>query len=154
MRETLHKLKPAASRGVHLLLASLTWTIVGAALLAAGLRWSMTIEGAWLVLFMAGAVSLGVVKARFALRRAALRVVDRIVSRGDDKCIGGFFSWRTWLFVLLMSGFGRILRLSGIPTPVVGFIYTVVGLALLIGSWWLWRGWCGYLRQSASRNHS
>jgi hypothetical protein len=146
MLEALAKLKPGAPRRVHLLLAATTWTVVGASLLAAGARWSAQGEIVPLAVAIAAALFVGGLKARFALRPAAARVVLRIEERGDGRCVGGFFSWRTWIFIGCMSVAGRLLRAAGLPPDVVGIIYMAVGIALLAGSWWLWRAWRGMSR--------
>jgi hypothetical protein len=139
MPDVLMKLKPAGSRRTHLLLAAITWSIVGAALLAAGIRWTLA---ATTPVLGAGLLALGLLvgsaKARLALRPAALRVTTRIAQRGDGRCLGGFFSWRTWLFVAAMSAGGRLLRASGLPETVIGPLYVAVGVALLVGSTWVW----------------
>ena len=40
-----------------------------------------------------------------------------------------------------MIASGIILRLSGVPRPVLGVLYTAVGTALLIGGRQLWKAW-------------
>jgi len=136
-----HRFKPAAPAGVHLLLASLLWTAVGAALLSFGVKW--VFEGdrtlvKWLLLPMG---ALGLAKAHFILTRSAARMSSRIRERGDGKCIGGFLSWKTWLLVLFMMAGGRLLRSEfvPIPKPWVGLIYAGVGLSLITASIHLWR---------------
>jgi hypothetical protein len=141
MLEALAKIKPGASRRVHLLLAATAWTVVGAGLTVAGASWSADNESALRPAVVALALVVGALKGWFAIRPAANRVARRIETRGEGRCIGGFFSWRTWLIVLAMSGAGRLLRLTGLPAPLLGFIYLAVGAALLIGSFWLWRAW-------------
>jgi hypothetical protein len=126
---------------MHLLLAATMWTVVGAALLAAGVRWTASGETVSLPVAIAIAVGIGALKAWFAMRPAAVRAASRIEQRGDGRCIGGFFSWRTWIFVACMSIAGRLLRLAGLAAGIVGVIYMIVGVALLAGSWWLWRAW-------------
>jgi len=129
--------KPVAPRGVHLLLAAVTWSVVGAMLLTMGVRWLRA--GSWPFLpLLAIAAAIGVAKTVLVLRRTALRITDRIRDRGDDRCIGGFFSWRTWLFVAAMMGLGVVVRSSPIRAEVVGVVYVAVGVALLLGSRHLW----------------
>ena len=72
------------------------------------------------------------------LRRSAQRIIARIKSRGDGRCIGGFLSWRTWLLVALMVIGGRVLRRGLLPEAVVGLIYVLVGTALLLAAAQLW----------------
>jgi hypothetical protein len=141
MHEHLDAYKPAAPARVHLLLAALMWTVVGSVLAVVGGYWllwaSVAYPGLWLVL----AAALGWLKARFVLLRTARRVVDRIRTRGDDRCIGGFVSWRTWAFIGLMATIGYVLRHGLLPHAVVGFIYVAVGVALLVAATSIWRAW-------------
>lgn len=142
MHDWLHILKPAAPARVHLLLAALMWTVVGAALMFFGVRWTLAGQVAHVLLLVVVAVSVGLLKSRFVLDRVARRVVQRIKKRGDNRCIGGFLSLRTWAFMVLMMGCGRLLRGGILSRPVMGFVYTSVGTALLLSArsfWWAWQ---------------
>jgi hypothetical protein len=141
MADRLNAYKPAASARVHLLLAALMWTVVGALLLFFGVRWvlaSRTAHAAWL---LAAAGVAGVLKGELVLRRAARRMIERIRARGDGRCVGGFLSWRTWAFVAVMAGAGRMLRGGAVPRIIVGLIYAAVGTALLLSVRRLWHAW-------------
>lgn len=131
-------LKPALNRRGHLFMAALTWTVVGIVLSIVGVRWIFqTDEGSrWLFLSLAIIVGLG--KGIFVLRRTARRNVERIIRRGDGKCIGGFFSWKTWLLVLGMMAMGRWLRSSDLPLWFMGTLYAGIGLALASSSVTAW----------------
>ena len=141
MHERLNAYKPAASVRWHLFLAALMWTAVGALLSVFGTRWLYSGIPRRPAVWVAAAVALGIVKARFALDRAARRIVERIRVRGDGRCIGGFLSLPTWGFVALMVVAGRLLRGGWLPRPVVGFIYVAVGVALLVASRRAWEAW-------------
>ena len=137
----LQAYKPAASRRRHLFFASLLWPSVGGTLLIFGVRWTLQAKPPFVGLLIAVALAGGGLKAWFALDRAARRVIDRIVQRGDGQCIGGFFSWRTWLLVILMAVSGRLLRSLPLPLALMGLLYTAVGTALILASrniWWAW----------------
>ncbi|HRX87555.1 MAG TPA: hypothetical protein P5572_21220 [Phycisphaerae bacterium] len=141
MRAWLHRYKPSASRVTHLLLAGLMWSAVGTILCIAGGRWlylAWGFSGAF-ALLVAGAVAGGLAKARFALAPAANRIAERIRVRGDGNCLGGFLSLRTWGLVVLMSVTGRVLRALPIPRTILGFLYTLIGVALVVASRRLWR---------------
>ena len=133
--------KPAASARTHLLLAAAMWTVVGTLLLSFGVRWTLAgqIPLDWLLL--ATTVAAGWLKARFVLRRPARRMIERIRTRGDGRCVGGFLSIRSWAFVALMAGAGRLLRGELLPRTIVGLVYVAVGTALLLASHELWRAW-------------
>jgi hypothetical protein len=130
--------KPAAPAWLHLLLAAGLWTVVGGLLLFFGGRWLLAgrspYGGAWLALALVG----GALKARFVLRRSARRTIARIKDRGDGRCIGGFLSPGTWALVIGMAAGGRLLRQGLLPGRVVGFIYVLVGTALLLAAGQLW----------------
>ncbi len=141
MSSWLHSLKPAAPARVHLLLAALMWTVVGGALVFFGVCWVMedSLDHArWLI---APAVGVGLLKSRLMLDRAAGRTAERIRKRGDGRCIGGFLSWGTWGFVLLMMVFGRLLREGILPRFEVGLVYTAIGSGLLCSARVFWLAW-------------
>lgn len=144
-------MRPAAPMRIHLLLAATAWSAVGLGLLTAGARWTVRAGTRGMPMWLAMAATIGVLKAVFVLRRAAARVVTRIEAHGDGRCIGGFFSWRTWLLVILMSVTGRMLRIIGLPLAITGLIYVAVGSALLVASGWLWRAWSRHQGAPGSR---
>jgi hypothetical protein len=121
-----------------LLLAAGMWTIVGSALAVFGGLFMRSAEFALVAALVPVAIVVGAAKGWFVLRRAAKRVADRIRTRGDDRCLGGFLSWRTWLLVLAMIAAGRLLRWSPIPRPILGAIYLAIGVALTMGSAFIW----------------
>lgn len=141
MRERLDKYKPAVRASMHLFLAALTWTVVGSLLLYFGVLWAMSSSSSYRVVAIALAATVGLAKARFVLWPSAGRIIERICIRGDGRCIGGFLSIYTWAFVALMAGLGRLLRGGILPRSIIGYVYTAIGLALLVASARLWRAW-------------
>ncbi|MGM0574275.1 MAG: hypothetical protein ACQEXJ_00890 [Myxococcota bacterium] len=137
------RLKPAARARTHMMAAALTWTAVAAGLGAAGARWALGASTGGAALALAAGLVLGGLKGHFVIRRVARRLRDRILDRGDGKCVGGFFPWRSWLLVGGMMGLGLVLRLSPIPRPVLGAVYVGLGAALAMGSVVYWRGVAG-----------
>jgi hypothetical protein len=132
--------KPSAAAHVHALAACLMWTSVGALLAVSGARWlwqAPTAASPWLA---AGAVGVGVLKSRAVLDRAAMNIVQRIVDRGDGRCIGGFLSLRSWGLVVAMAIAGRFLR-GAVGHEVAGPLYIAIGTALVMSSRLLWRAW-------------
>lgn len=139
----LERWKPAARAKTQVLLAATLWACVGAGLSLTGVRWTLRASRYWPAALIALGLALGVAKCRWALERSARHIVDRIASRGDGTCVGGFLSWQTWLFVLAMMAMGVALRRSDLPRMILGVLYTAVGVALLCGSrvfWLTWRG--------------
>ena len=137
----LQRWKPAARAKTQVLLAALLWTSVGAGLSVAGLRWCADTRAPWPPLLGLSGFGLGLLKGRLALERTARRSAARIALRGDGTCLGGFLSWKTWIFVLAMMVGGMVLRRSGLPRPVLGVLYTAVGTGLLWGCRIYWREW-------------
>jgi len=141
MNHFLDTIKPAAPVRVHLLAAAVAWAVVGAGLLFLGARWALVSESTYVHVLLAAAVGGGWLKARFVLRRAARRSIERIRARGDGRCLGGFLPLWGWGLVLVMMGLGFALRHGLLPHPFVGLIYVAIGTALLTGSISFWRAW-------------
>ena len=135
----LERLKPRASRRAHLVLAAVMWSGVGTGLSTAGAIWLLRSESRRIPLLFVLAAALGLAKGLFVLRRTARRMTKRIIERGDGRCIGGFLSWPTWLFVLGMMALGQILRRLDLPLEWLGVIYLAVGVALAGSSLFIWR---------------
>jgi len=131
------RLMPRASARVQLVLASVVW-LVGASILGArGIVYlSRSHWEAWLV---ALALVIGVAKGHLVLDRVARRAVTRIRLRGRDRCMFGFFSWKSWLFIACMMGGGIALRNSGAPAAFLGVMYVAVATALVYGDHTYWR---------------
>lgn len=132
--------KPAAAVPTQLMLAWMMWVAVGSVLVGFGAWWlwaATPVSAPWVA---AGAVTIGVVKSRLALDRAARRVVDRICVRGDGRCLGGFLSLPTWGLVVLMMVAGRLIR-GTLAGGLVGPLYIAVGTALCLSSRISWRAW-------------
>lgn len=132
----VHRLTPRASARVQLVLASIVW-LVGAAILAVRgvIYLSRSHWAAWLV---ALALVIGVVKGRLVLERVARKAVERIRLRGRERCLFGFFSWKSWLLIAVMMGGGIMLRRSGAPPAFLGVLYVAVATALLYGDHTYW----------------
>jgi hypothetical protein len=139
LRNVLDRLKPRARAGTQLLAAALLWTIVGCALGAVGVVWCLSAPSFWPFVLLVAAAALGLAKGRWFIEPVARRNVARLVERGDGRCLGGFLSWKTWLFVASMMALGMALRRSPLPRPLLGLIYAAIGVALLTGSLPLWR---------------
>ena len=141
MTHWAERLKPAASRRTHLLLASVMWTVVGALLLCIGARWVLGAQTSYAPLQIAAAVAVGAAKAWFVLDKAAGRIVQRIRERADGRCLGGFVSIKTWALILFMIGMGRLLRGGVLSQNIIGLLYAAIGAALLFGARNFWRAW-------------
>lgn len=131
----MNRFKPGASVRTRILLAALLWSLIGVMLMVRGF---LGISGSgmeWLILL---AVCLGLIKSKFILDRVAEKNMVRILEKGEDQCLGGIYSWRTWLLVVAMIVFGRLLRASPLPVWLVGVVYFTVGVSLFWSSRKAW----------------
>ncbi|HKQ60411.1 MAG TPA: hypothetical protein VJS92_03950 [Candidatus Polarisedimenticolaceae bacterium] len=112
-------------------MAGSLWLAVGCGLSWAGLVWLGRGRPAWVLLGGPLALAAGWAKARWILVPRAQTNVQRILRAGDDRCVGGAFGWGSWGLVLLMMAAGFALRHSPLPRPWLGWIYLVIGTALL-----------------------
>jgi hypothetical protein len=132
--------KPTAAASTHLMLAWMMWVVVGSAMVGFGSWWLWSAAPGVAPWIAIGAALAGAVKSRLVLDGAARRVVDRIRSRGDGRCLGGFLSLQTWGLVVSMMVVGRVLR-GSLAHGIVGPLYIAVGTALCLSSRITWRAW-------------
>jgi hypothetical protein len=132
------RFKPAAPVRVHLMVAALMWTAAGVMLVTRALIWLVRIDAGLAIGLGAVALVIGGAKGWFVLRKSAKRISNRIHSRGDGRCIGGFISWKTWLLVAVMMGSGIALRHSTMSRTILGVVYLAIGTALLSASCHFW----------------
>lgn len=131
------RLKPRLGARTQLLLAGFVWYAVAISLGLRGAGWVIGSE--WSTLLVVVGLVLGALKGRFIMQRVASSAIDRIQERGRDKCAGGFFSWKSWLVVLVMMAGGHALRLTAIPRPILGALYIAIAMGLLIAGRLYWR---------------
>ncbi len=137
----LERVNPKASRRTRLLLAALMWTAIGTGLLVAGLHWLLGARSAaWLAAFPVALVA-GWAKGRFVLAPRAEANALRIIRAGEERCVGGVFSWASWGIALFMMAGGIALRRSPLPRPWLGLLYSAIGAALLAASLKSWDHW-------------
>ena len=126
---------------MQLWLGGAMWSCVGAGLFSVGIYWMLENGEAKGFILLVIAAGLGLGKALVVMDRTTLRNVDRVKSRGEDRCVGGFLSPRVWILVIGMMLLGRILRTIGLAKPILGMIYGAVGIGLLFSSRLIWRAW-------------
>ena len=121
-----------------LLVAALFWTVVGIGLIARG---TITLlQGNHYILLIA-AMCLGTFKYVAVFSKTARKNVVRIAEKKDGDCLGGVFSFRNWLLIVVMILLGRLLRLSGLPLGIYGLIVLAVGWGLFLASHIMWLEW-------------
>jgi hypothetical protein len=139
MSSWLETYKPVASSRMQLWLGAAMWSCVGVGLFSVGTYWLLKNGEAKGFILLVIAAGLGFGKALWILDRTTASNIDRVKSRGEDRCFGGFLSPRVWIIVVGMMLLGRILRSIGLSKPILGVIYGAVGLGLLFSSRLIWR---------------
>jgi len=141
------RITPRAGVRVQLFSAALVWLVGVCFLLVRGVLFievpSASFEFRFLIVPVTlVAIVIGIVKARYILIRYAGKAVARIRRRGRA-CFFGFFSPRSWLFVVVMMGGGILLRHSALVDYSWGRVclatlYIAVGTALAIADRIFW----------------
>lgn len=129
---------PRSSALTNLFLAALMWLAVGMFLL---LRGGLNLNGPDYLVYFIFWVTVGLLKGRLILDRAAARIRDRILERGGGRCVGGFLALKSWGLILAMILFGRLLRMSHLPSNLVWGVYAAIGSGLLFSSRTFWIRW-------------
>ncbi|MBL4902963.1 MAG: hypothetical protein JKY62_09960 [Desulfocapsa sp.] len=138
MAGKLSRLKPNASRSIHLFVAALLWTAVGLMMMSRGIVWLNAIDQLWIAL---PALLIGFVKSLFMLDKSAQKSIERIISTRDGKCLWGVYSVKTWLLILVMMITGFFIRNSSLPQEFLGLFYISIGWGLFFSSRKAWITW-------------
>src|SRR5512133_1326841 len=104
----LDRLTPRAGVRVQLFSAAIIWLVGASILLVRGL---MFLHDRWIIPIIVVALVIGFTKERYILNKYARKAVARIHARGKA-CYFGFFSVKSWIFILVMMGGGIALRHS------------------------------------------
>ena len=134
-RDGVRRFTPRAGQRVQLFSAAAMWAVGAAILLVRGVGF---LHDSWYAALLALAVVIGVVKSRYLLDRVARKAVLRIHERGKA-CYFGFFSWKSWMFVIVMMGGGILLRRSGLPRDFLAVLYVGVGTGLVLADRIFWQ---------------
>lgn len=129
------RFKPNVSVKTRIFLAALLWSCIGLMLLWRGGNAVVGSGREWLLLV---ALLVGSFKSWAILDRVAVKNMTRIFDKGEYSCMGGVYSWKTWLLVVVMIVFGRLLRASSMQVWLVGLIYVTVGWSLFWSSRKVW----------------
>ncbi len=134
-RDGIRRFTPRAGQRVQLFSAAAMWAVGATILLIRGVGF---LHDNWFAALLALAVALGVIKSRYLLDRVARKAVLRIHARGRA-CYFGFFSWKSWMFVIVMMGGGILLRRSGLPRDFLAVLYVGVGTGLALADRIFWQ---------------
>jgi hypothetical protein len=134
-RGGIRRFTPRAGQRLQLFSAAAMWAVGAAILLIRGVGF---LHDSWFAALLALAVAIGVIKSRYLLDRVARKAVLRIHERGRA-CYFGFFSWKSWMFVIVMMGGGILLRRSGLPRDFLAVLYVGVGTGLALADRIFWQ---------------
>lgn len=127
----ISRFKPGVSVKTRIFMAAFLWSCIGLMLIWRGVYAVVGTGREWLLVI---AFLLGTIKSRAILDRVASKNMVRIFEKGEYSCLGGVYSWKTWLLVAAMIILGRLLRASTLQIWLVGLIYVTVGWGLLWSS--------------------
>jgi hypothetical protein len=130
----LFSLQPKASVRIQLLAASSMWLTGASILLVRGAGYIY--DRHWHAWALGAGLAVGVIKSCPILDRLARKAFKRIYQR-KKAAFFGFFSAKSWTFVVVMMGTGIVLRRIVVHPDIIvagimGAIYVGVGTALLI----------------------
>jgi len=87
------------------------------------------------------ALVVGTFKSIMVFQRTALTNVERINKLGEQAPVAQVFSGKAWGLIAFMMALGMIMRFSGLPTELRGFVIIAVGWGLLLASRVVWSEW-------------
>lgn len=138
-------------------ISGLVWLAIGAALfkLGAGFLYTsinltegtpllssiqplLSVENA-LVVLVALALVVGVLKGRVVLQKSAKRSCERIRNLPEPVSIFSIYSLGNYLIIAFMMGLGMSMKYISLPLDIRGFIDIAVGAALIEGSRYFFR---------------
>jgi general stress protein CsbA len=140
----LDRLTPRTGVRVQLFSAAIVWLVGASILLIRGVQF---LHDRWIIPIIVVALVIGFTKERYILSNYARKAVARIHKRGKA-CYFGFFSVKSWLFILIMMGGGIALRRSVLADSrdiipwgrdVLAVIYVAVGTALAYADRIYWK---------------
>lgn len=137
----LDRLTPRTSPRTRLLTAAVVWTTVGAFLCAKGLLISRQEAMGPLLLTIATSLGLGLIKSKFVFDKVGVKIVSRIENKPRSACLGGLFSFRNWILIIVMSLFGRAIGSLPLNASLKTGIYVMVGSGLAFSSRLMWAAW-------------
>ena len=116
-------------------MAAFMWSCIGLMLMWRGGNAVLGTGKEWLLVI---SLLAGSFKSWAVLDRVAVKNMTRIFNQDEYSCLGGIYSWKTWLLVVAMIILGRWLRASSLQVWLVGLIYVTVGWSLFWSSRKVW----------------
>jgi len=137
----LDRLTPRAHPRTRLMTAAIVWSVVGTFLSVKGL-WLSRQQSPIVTLAAVGVgLGLGFVKSRFIFDKVARKIVAHIEKKPRPACLGGLFSVKNWVLIVVMSVFGKAIGALPIDAALKTGIYVMVGSGLGFSSRLMWEAW-------------
>lgn len=123
----------------HLFHAALFWSAIGLFLGGLGLKFVLAQHEAKSYLWLGLSLTIGILKGELALKRGAKKIISRLKSFPAQSSLLMVFTRGQWLLIFFMMVLGFLVRHLGIAPFWRGVVLSAVGVALLWGSFSLWR---------------
>ncbi len=139
--KSLDRLTPRAYPRTRLLTAAVVWSAVGFFLAGKGIWLSGDAPWTQIIIAILAGLGLGLVKSRFIFDKVAKKIIAHIGRKPSRTCLGGLFSVRNWVLIVVMALFGRTLGALPLDSALKTGIYVMVGSGLGYSSRLLWNAW-------------
>lgn len=136
---TFSRLKPDVPKCWLFAASGIMWSTVGLLMCATGVVW-LAAEGMvrGMGFELAGLV-LALVAARWGFCSIARKNIRRLRGLPDRGCFFAFQAWKSYLLIMIMIAMGITLRHSAIPKNLLAVVYTGIGGALFLASFYYYR---------------
>ncbi len=150
---TLARLKPGVPKCWLFAASGVMWSTVGLLMCITGGGW-LADEGIvrGVGLELAG-LTLAVLATRWGFGGIARKNIRRLRQLPDRGCLFAFQAWKSYLVIAAMIGLGITLRHSTIPRPWLAVVYTGIGGALFLSSWYYYRHLVRMMRVAGLRRN-
>ena len=121
---------------ILVLITGILWSLVGLMLIKRAVSWFPDFTLLQSILTIITGLILAFVKTRLIFIKATHENIHRIMNMKSDKVsVFAFHSVKFYILILLMIGFGTLLRnLEFIPKYTIFPVYLGVGIAMIYGS--------------------
>ncbi len=148
---TLTHFKPAVPKCWLFAVSGVMWSAVGLMMCASGVGWLVPEGIVRGVGFELVGLVLAVMAVRWGFGSIAKKNILRLRGLPDRGCFFAFQAWKGYLIIMVMITLGVTLRHSAIPTFLLSIIYTAIGGALFLGSFYYYRHLVRLMRTAVRR---
>lgn len=128
----LEKWKPGVPKNILLLLAGLTWIVVGIFLNSLSYSWLKERDTYIVVIMVMAGLLSAVLIHIFGFSKIVNKNLQRIIPMDGKRCIFSFIPWRSYIIISIMILMGSFIRHSTIPKVYLSVIYTGIGAAMIL----------------------